>query len=181
MSATAPHNPPRGPLVLLGVIAAFASFAVIAALLQIFFGGKPADPRSKVRLDNKEEVAKAQLDLLKKSGLADNADAVIAKAVEQIGLRKLEASKVVVPGSPTAIKQSAPAPTPAPDPDPATPPAVVPAPAAPAPASTPAPTPAPEAPIVSPPAPVVAPEPVTPDPAPVPITPPPVPTGSGTN
>ncbi len=85
--------------------------------------------------------------LLKKSGLADNADAVIAKAVAQIGARKLETSKVVVPGSPTAVKQSAPAaaprsgdtgrrtPTPAAPAAPA--PAPPPAPAAPAPPATP--------------------------------------------
>lgn len=176
MSAPAPHNPPRGPLVLLGVIAAFASFAVIAALLQFFFGGKADDAQSKVRLDNKEEVAKAQLALLKKSGLADNADAVIAKAVEQINLRKLEASKVVVPGSPTAIKQSAPepappekpadAPTPAPTPEPA--PAPVPAPAVPEP-------PAPPVPVEPPPAPATPPRTDAPAaPAPEPVPPPPV-------
>ena len=130
MSDPAPHPPSRGPLITLGALAAFASFAVIAAILQTCAGGKPSDPQSEVRLKNKAEIAEAQSALLKKSGLADNADAVIAKSVEQIGTRKLEVSKVVVPGSPTAIKQSAPAPAPVPAPPakPAVTPAPVPAP-----------------------------------------------------
>jgi len=150
MSDPAPHTPPRAPLVLLGVLAAFASFAVIAAVLQTYAGGRPSDPLSEVRLKNKAEIAEAQSALLKKSGLTDNADAVIARAVEQIAMRKLEASKVVVPGSPTAIKQSAPAPGPA---------------AIPASAAAP----------VSPPA-----VPSTPPPVPVPVTPPPAPPVPGT-
>ena len=120
MSDPAPHPPSRGPLITLGALAAFASFAVIAAILQTCAGGKPSDPQSEVRLKNKAEIAEAQSALLKKSGLADNAEAVIAKSVAQLGTRKLEASKVVVPGSPTAIKQSAPAPAPAPAAKPST-------------------------------------------------------------
>ncbi len=168
MPNPAPHTPSRGPLVFLGVLAAFASFAVIAAGLQIFAGGKPEDSQSKVRLDHKEEIAKAQMVQLKKYGLADNADAVIAKAVEQIGTRKLEASKVVVPGSPTAIKQSAPAPAPAPPVKPEAPPTPEPTPA-------PATAPAPVAPINPPPVPAAPPSidvPATPAPDPVPATPP---------
>jgi hypothetical protein len=161
MSDTANHTPSRGPLITLGALAAFASFAVIAAILQAYAGGKPADPLSEVRLKNKAEIAEAQLALLKKSGLADNPDAVIAKALGSIAARKPETSKVVVPGSATAIKQSAPAPV-APAPAPVTP---APAPVAPAPAPV-APAPAPVAP---------APAPVTPAPAPVPATPPPAP------
>ena len=160
MSDPAPHTPPRAPLVLLGVLAAFASFAVIAAVLQTYAGGRPSDPLSEVRLKNKAEIAEAQLALLKKSGLADNADAVIAKAVGQIGMRKLEASKVVVPGSPTAIKQSVPAPAPATTPV--------------KPAVTPAPVSAPVSPPAVPAAPA-PPVPATPPPAPVPATPPPAP------
>jgi len=151
-------------MVILGVFAAFASFAVIAAILQAWAGGRPADPLSALRLKNKAEIAEAQSALLKKSGLADNPDAVIAKAVAQIGMRKLETSKVVVPGSPTAIKQAAPAPAP---------------PAVPAkPASAPAPTPVPPA---APPAASPAPSaPLTPAPAPVPAVPPPAPPVPGT-
>lgn len=142
---------------MLGMVAAFASFALVAAILQVLAGGRPSDPLSELRLKNKAEIAAAQSALLKKSGLADQPDAVIAKAVTQIAMRKLETSKVVVPGSPTAIKQAAPAPAPA-------------APAKPAPAAAPVPTPAapPSPPAASPPASA----PLTPAPAPVPATPP---------
>ena len=153
MSDTAPNPPSSGPLIILGTIAAFASFAVVAAILQTYAGGRPSDPQSEVRLKNKAEIAEAQSALLKKSGLAGNADIVITNAVEQIGARKLETSKVVVPGSPTAIKQSAAAPPPAP---------VVPA--RPAGAAVPAPAQAP-----------AASAPLTPAPAPVPVRPPPAP------
>ena len=153
MSDPAPHAPSRGPLVILGVLAAFASFALIAAILQAWAGGPPADPQRALRLRNRAEIAAAQSALLKKSGLADDPDAVIAKAVAQIRTRKLEASKIVVPGSPTAVKQSAPAPA-----APATPPAAV--------------KPAPSAP---PPAPTAASPPLTPAPVPAPSAPPPAP------
>lgn len=196
MSNTAPHTPSRGPLVLLGVLAAFASFAVIAAVLQTILGGRAEDPQGDVRLKNKEEIALAQSALLKKGGLEGNADVVIAKAVEQIASRKLETSKVVVPGSPTAIKQSAPAPAPAspekpspaapapapaPAPEPAAP--VVEPPTVPAPAPTPAPAAEPSAPVIKPPPAPVEPAPSAPEPLPVndPAPPPPAPPVPGTN
>jgi hypothetical protein len=160
MSDPAPPAQSRGPLVILGTLAAFASFALIAAILQTWAGGRPSDPQSELRLKNKAEIAEAQSTLLKKAGLAYNPDAAIAKAVAQIGMRKLETSKVVVPGSPTAIKQAAPAPAPATRVKPAAAPAPVPPPAS-----------RPAAPAGSPPSSA----PLTPAPAPVPAAPPPAP------
>lgn len=147
MSDSPTSAPSRGPQVFLGVLAAFASFAVAAAILQKYAGGRPGDPMSETRLKNKAEIAGAQNALLKKYGLTDHGDVVLNKAAAQIKERKLETSKVVVPGSPTATKQAAPAPatpapatpqpaapavqpvTPAPEPVPATPPPAPPLPA----------------------------------------------------
>lgn len=113
MSATTTHTPPRGPALFVGMLAAFASFAVVSAVLQWSAGGKPADPTSEVRIKNRDTIRTEQDALLKKSGILENADAVIAKSVEQIKQRKAGETKIVVPGSPTAVKQAAAAPAPA--------------------------------------------------------------------
>ena len=115
MSTDSTYSPSRGPAVFVGILAAFASFAVIAALLQAIAGGKPADPTSAKRLENKAAVAKEQNDLLVKYGLAGaGADAVIAKAADQVKARKQGPSTIVVPNSPTAQKQQPAAPAAAP-------------------------------------------------------------------
>ncbi len=110
----------RPLLIFVGVLAAFASFALVAAILQNIAGGKSADPYADERLKKKQDVAAEQAALLQKYGLASNADAVIANAVTQITGRKVEASTTVVAGSPTALKQAAAAPAapvaPAPNP-----------------------------------------------------------------
>lgn len=178
MSESAPQTNSRGPAIIVGTLAAFASFAVIAAVIQAVAGGRPADPLTAKRLEFKAEIAGAQSALLAKYGLADKADAVIAKSIDQIQARKIETSKVVVPGSPTAIKQSAAAPAPAPAPGAPAPTAATPA----NPAAAPPPVPA-SAPVPSPPTEVrpAVPASSTPAPAPVPAAPPPAPPVPGTN
>lgn len=154
MSSSTTSNPSRPQSVLMGTLAAFASFAVIAAILQMVAGGRPEDPTRADRLRKKEDVAKEQGALLEKYGLSGDPKAVFAKVEPQIKARKVSATTQVVPGSPTALKQAAaPAPvTPAPS---ATPPAAPPAPTPAAPASppatsSPAPAPAPAAPATPP-------------------------------
>ena len=113
MSLTSPTPSSRPLSIFVGVLAAFASFALIAAILQLFAGGKPVDPLSAERLKKKSDIAAEQNALIEKYGLKSNAEVVIANAVTQIKSRKVEATTAVVPGSPTAIKQAAAAPAPA--------------------------------------------------------------------
>jgi translation initiation factor IF-2 len=197
MSSTATQPPSRALTTTLGVLAAIASFAVLAVLFQWAGGGAPEDTRHEQALQKKADLQKEQQALLVKTGIAGNTEAVFAKALESIKTRQQGASKIVVPGSKTALEQAAaaapapapaaaapaadkkapeaPAAAPAPAPTPVTPapvPAAAPAPP-PAPAPTPVPAPAPGA-RVEPPLPVKAPEPApaAPAPAPVPTTPP---------
>jgi hypothetical protein len=114
MSSQPPNPTSRPWSIFVGVLAAFASFAVVAAILQAVAGGKPADPTVAERLKKKADVAAEQNALIEKYGLKSNADAVFTNAVTQIKLRKVETTTTVVPGSPTAIKQAAAAPAPAP-------------------------------------------------------------------
>ena len=103
------HNPSSGTLsVLFGTLAALASFAVMAALLQVAAGGKPLDTTSAERLKKKVEIAKEQTALLDKYGLLGDAKAVFAKAEAHLKTRRLNVTTQVVPGSATALKQAAP-------------------------------------------------------------------------
>jgi hypothetical protein len=141
MSSPVPPTPSRSLSLFMGILAAFASFAVLAAVLQFIAGGKPGDERTPLRLQNKADITKEQSELVAKYGLSSDSAPVISKALEQIKIRKPVASNQVVPGSPTALKaMAAPAPAPA-----ATTPAapVSPAPAPPAVPPAPAPAPAP--------------------------------------
>jgi hypothetical protein len=131
MSTTTNSSPSNTVSVLLGTLAAFASFAVFAALIQGFAGGKPSDPLSPVRLKNKEDVSAEQIALLEKYGVNNNSTALFTKAAEELKTRKLSTSTIVVPGSATALKA-----TPPPAPSPA---------AAPATSASPAPTAVPAA------------------------------------
>lgn len=110
-----------GILTLLG---SFAGFAVLFYLVQLAFGGsgQVEDPRSPERLTIKAEIAKAQSELLGKMGLTDEKrrQAVFEKTVATLQAKKPVKSGVVVPGSPTQLKQmaaEAPATTPAPKAD----------------------------------------------------------------
>lgn len=128
----------------MGTLAAFAFFAVVTALVQNIYGGKAVDPGSAVRLENKANVAKEQDALIEKYGLKGDSTAVFEKAQAVIKTRQVKTTTQVVPGTPTALKQAAPAPAPAPA---APAPATTPVPAAPAPAAAPAaPVPTPAAP-----------------------------------
>ena len=114
---------------LLGTLAAFASFAVFAALIQGFAGGKPSDPLSPVRLKNKADVSAEQTALLEKYGFSNNSTALFTKAAEELKTRKLSTSTIVVPGSATALKATPP-PAPAAAPATSAPPAPTAVPAA---------------------------------------------------
>ena len=160
MSSATTNKPPGALSVFLGTLAAFASFAVITAVLQATAGGRPADPTSAERLQKKEDVAKEQHALLEKYGLDSNPAPVFAKSLEQLKNRKVAPTTQVVPGSPTALKAAA-APAPAA-------PATAPAAPAPAPAAAPAPAPGPAATPAPAPAAPATPAPAAPAPTPAP-------------
>lgn len=110
------------------VLGAFATFAVLLSLFQWWRGGPPPDERAALRLANTAEVSKAQDALLDKMGLKDKAKsaALFEKVAADLKRKPPVVSKMVVPGSPTQLKQAAAAPA-------AAPAAPVPAPAAPKP------------------------------------------------
>ena len=111
----------RAPGVL-WILAVLLSFAVLAFLAQGFFGqDRVIDPRVDDRLANLTEVKAAQAANVKKMGLEMGASADrLAKTLEQLKASKPATSAMVVPGSPTQLKQSA-APAAAPAPAPAAP------------------------------------------------------------
>lgn len=124
------------------VLGIFAGFAVLLAAIQALFGDPTLnDPREEERLKFKDEIAAAQAPLLDAMGLKDKSRTtdLLKKTAEVLKAKTPKASTMVVPGSPTQLKQmAAPAPaaapaTPAPAPKPATPPAPASPPAAPAP------------------------------------------------
>lgn len=123
MSESTTSNRAPGIVWLLG---AFAGFAVLAAVLQSLFSGERPDPRSSDRLANWEEISKAQQANVQKMGLEPGkSKAALAKGVAAVSALAPTKSSMVVPGSPTQLKQAAASAAPA---------APAPAPAAPAPA-----------------------------------------------
>ena len=111
----------RAGIGVITLLAGFAGFAILLYLAQVTFGGsgEVVDPRSPERLAIKAEVSKEQKELLAKMGLADEKQrqAVFEKAIVALQARKPAKSSVVVPGSPTQLKQmaaEAPAASPAP-------------------------------------------------------------------
>ncbi|SKB04703.1 hypothetical protein SAMN02745166_04090 [Prosthecobacter debontii] len=123
MSSTAPSS--KAGATFLWVLGAFLSFAVLYFVIQSLFAHPGAeDPRASVRLENKEEILKAQNEIVAKMGLNDPAKkaAIFTKTMEALKAKPAAASTQVVPGSPTQLKQAAaPAPEAAPA-APATPP-----------------------------------------------------------
>jgi hypothetical protein len=109
MSSTTSSSPTRVLSVFVGTLAAFASFALLTSLIQGFAGGKPGDPLSKDRIAKRTAAVAEQKALIEKYGLSTNADAIFEKSASQLQTRKEAASTVVVPGTPTALKQAAPA------------------------------------------------------------------------
>lgn len=109
------------------ILGAFACFAVLSVVLQGIFTRERVDPRIAERLANLDEITKAQQASLQKMGLEKGkSSAALAKGVTLVSGMAPTKSTMVVPGSPTQLKQAAAA-------APATP-APAPAPAAPAPA-----------------------------------------------
>lgn len=126
MSSTATSS--KAGATFLWVLGAFASFAVLFYVIQASFATQGAeDPRAPERLANKEEILKAQNELVAKMGLNDPAKkaAIFTKTLETLKGKPAGVSTQVVPGSPTQLKQAAaPAPAaPAPAAPAATPPA----------------------------------------------------------
>lgn len=108
MSSTTNKNQPGATF--LWVLGAFASFAVLFWVIQTVGAKKvESDPRAPERLANKEEIQKAQKELVTKMGLADSGkkEVVFTKTLELIKSRKVGPSSQVVPGSPTQLKQAA--------------------------------------------------------------------------
>ncbi|MCB1225341.1 MAG: hypothetical protein KDK99_05980 [Verrucomicrobiales bacterium] len=100
----------------LWVLGAFFGFAVILYLFQFVFGTSgPDDPRMSERLEIKKEVLTAQNEMLAKTGLTDDAKraVLLKKSAQTLASAKPVKSGMVVPGSPTQLKQAA-APAPAP-------------------------------------------------------------------
>lgn len=125
---SSPANKTQPGATFLWVLGAFASFAVLFLVLQTLGGKKvESDPRAPERLANKEEITKAQKELIAKMGLEDASKKTVIynKTLDLIKSRPTGPSAQVVPGSPTQLKQAAAA---------AVVPAAAPAPAAPAPA-----------------------------------------------
>ena len=94
----------------LWVLGAFASFAVLFLIIQSFVGNRGyIDPRAESRAAQREEIAKAQSDIVAKMGLKDAAkkEAIFAKTIETLKAGKPSASSQLVPGSPTQLKQAA--------------------------------------------------------------------------
>jgi len=124
MSSTATTS--KAGATFLWVLGAFASFAILFFLIQAGFAKQGAeDPRAPERLANKEEILKAQSELITKMGFDDTAkkSAIFSKTLETLKAKPTGVSTQVVPGSPTQLKQAAtPAPAPAAAPA-ATPPA----------------------------------------------------------
>lgn len=90
--------------------------------MQGFFGqDRVVDPRGEDRAKNLDEVKAAQVANVKKMGLeAGSSTERFGKALEVLKTQTASTSKMLVPGSPTQLKQSAaPAAAPAPAPAPA--------------------------------------------------------------
>ena len=137
-------SPQRAPGIV-WLLGALAGFAVVAMLLNGAFGGTRADPRLEVRTTNRADIEKINNENLTKLGLLKgSSDEALAKGLAAVKAMAPTTSTVVVPGSPTQLKQAAAAPALAPAPAadakkpaaPATPPA---APATPPAAPAPAP------------------------------------------
>lgn len=119
MSSTAPSS--KAGATFLWVLGAFLSFAVLYFVIQSLFAHPgDEDPRASVRLENKEEILKAQDELIAKMGLSDPAKkaSIFTKTIESLKAKPAAASSQVVPGSPTQLKQAA---APAPEAAPAAP------------------------------------------------------------
>ncbi len=115
MSDSPSNKQAPGFIWLLGV---FAGFAVLGSVLTKVFSDERPDPRAAEPSANLAEISKSQNEKLAKMGLEKGKSAArLSSSLET--LKKLAPSKsnMVVPGSPTQLKQAA---TPAPATAPAT-------------------------------------------------------------
>jgi hypothetical protein len=103
------------------LLGAFAGFAVLGALINGIFTQERPDPRSAERTANLAKITKAQNENLAKMGLEKGKSANrLAKGLALVKAQAPTKSTMIVPGSPTQLKQAAaaapaaPAPAPAP-------------------------------------------------------------------
>jgi len=90
------------------ILGAFACFALLSLLAQAFFGQQRTDPREGDRLANLAEIRTAQAVNVQKMGLeVGKSGERLAKALEVLSAQKPTTSTMLVPGSPTQLKQSA--------------------------------------------------------------------------
>jgi hypothetical protein len=100
---------PRSGISVFTLLGSFAGFALLFFLAQWAFGGsgEVPDPKTPERLTIKAEIAKSQSELLGKMGLTDEKQrqAIFEKTAAALQDKKPAKSAVVVPGSPTQLKQ----------------------------------------------------------------------------
>lgn len=100
------------------LLTAFLGFAALAMVLNALFVGERPNPRDAVRAENTAVLKEAQNKNLERLGLVPGKSAAtLAKGLALVQAAKPVTSTMVVPGSPTQLKQAAqsaaPAPTPA--------------------------------------------------------------------
>jgi hypothetical protein len=101
---TQPNNPPG----FIWILGAFAAFAVSLTLTQAYFGNTVSDPAAVDRLANKVEILAVQNALLSKMNLVQGKSAdTLLKHVDFLNAQKASISAMVIPGSPTQLKQAA--------------------------------------------------------------------------
>lgn len=105
MSDSSSNKRAPGFVWLLGV---FAGFAVLGSVLGKVFTGERPDPRGAERSANLAEITKAQNENLAKMGLEKGKSAArLASGLEILKKQAPTKSNMVVPGSPTQLKQAA--------------------------------------------------------------------------
>ena len=106
-------SPQRAPGIV-WLLGALAGFAVVAMLLNGVLAGTRTDPRLAVRTSNRADIEKINNENLVKLGLVKGkSEDALAKGLAAVKAMAPTTSTVVVPGSPTQLKQAAAAPAPA--------------------------------------------------------------------
>ncbi len=107
MSADSSTSSQRAPG-FIWILGAFAGFALLSLLVQSLLGQQRSDPREPDRLANLNEIKAAQAANVQKMSLeAGKSGERLAKALEVLKGQKPTTSTMLVPGSPTQLKQSA--------------------------------------------------------------------------
>jgi hypothetical protein len=106
-------SPQRAPGIV-WLLGALAGFAVVAMLLNGVLAGTRTDPRLAVRTSNRADIEKINNENLVKLGLVKGkSEDALGKGLAAVKAMSPTTSTVVVPGSPTQLKQAAAAPAPA--------------------------------------------------------------------